>query len=167
MTGVRQARIALVAIVATAAAAAEWALAQTPVTSGSPPVPAPAGTTSSWAGGFLLFAVVAVLLAVLITAIRLYDAKRRQEDAAMTLQARLSDALLTEPSLSGSPIMATVYAPLRRRAPVVVEVAGPVASPGLRDRVLRIVSRATAGIGREARIDDRMVLNPMRTRRVA
>ena len=166
MTGIRQARIALVAIVATAAAAAEWALAQTPMTPGGTPVPAPA-ETSSWAGGFLLFAVVAVLLAVLITAIQLYDAKRRQEDAAMTLQARLSDALLTEPSLSGSPIMATVYAPLRRRAPVVVEVAGPVASPGIRDRVLRIVSRATAGIGREARIEDRMVLNPMRTRRVA
>jgi hypothetical protein len=160
MTGLRHARIAVLATVATAAAAAEWALAQTPVRPGSPPLPAPTEPSGSWGGGLLLFTVVAILLAVLITAIRLYDAKRRQEDSAMTLQARLSEALLQEPSLSDFPITATVYAPLRRRAPVVVDVAGPVASPALRDTVLRIVSRETAGIGREARIDDRMVVNP-------
>jgi hypothetical protein len=159
MTRYRQASLALVAIVATAAGVAEWVLAQTPTAPGPPP--AQPDTTGPWGIGLLLV-VVAVLLAVLITAIRLYDMKRRQEDSAMMLQAKLSDALLQEASLAGSPITATVHAPMRKRSPIMVDVAGPVASPELRDTVLRIVHRETAGMGREVQIEDRMVVKPKR-----
>src|SRR5262245_29058366 len=150
MTRYRYARIVILAIVATAAGAAEWVLAQTPMA----PVPPPAqpDATGSWGGVLLLGVLVAFLLAVLITAIGLYDMKRRQEDVAMTMQGRLSDALLQEPSLAGSPITATVYAPLRKRSPIIVDVAGPVRSTELRDAALRIVQRETAGMGREVRI---------------
>jgi hypothetical protein len=160
MTRYRHASLALVTIVATAAGVAEWVLAQTPMAPGPPP----AQSDTTGPGGIgLLLVVVAVLLAVLITAIRLYDMKRRQEDSAMMLQAKLSDALLQEASLAGSPITATVHTPMRKRSPIMVDVAGPVASPELRDTVLRIVRRETAGTGREVQIEDRMVVTPKRT----
>ncbi len=165
MTRNRHAKIALAAIVATVAGAAEWVLAQAP-TAPSPP-PAQPDATASWGGGLLLVVVVAALLAVLITAIRLYDMKRRQEDSAMLLQAKLSDALLQEPSLARSPITATVYAPLRKRSPITVDIAGPVSSPELRDTAIRIVSRETAGLGREIQIEDRLLVNPMQARHAA
>ncbi len=83
------------------------------------------------------------------------------------LQAKLSDALLQEASLAGSPITATVHTPMRKRSPIMVDVAGPVASHELRDTVLRIVRRETAEMGREVQIEDRMLVNPLRTRYVA
>ena len=135
--------------------------------SGVGPRSGPDGPEPSWGGGLLLVVVVAALLAVLITAIRLYDMKRRQEDSAMLLQAKLSDALLQEPSLARSPITATVYAPLRKRSPITVDIAGPVSSPELRDTAIRIVSRETAGLGREIQIEDRLLVNPMQARHAA
>jgi len=166
MTRFRRASIALGAVVAPATAAT-WVLAQTPATPTAPPLTAPPDTTASHGGLLLVVAAVAVLLAVLITAVRLYDLKRRQEQSAMTLQAKLSDALLLEPSLSDFPIVAIVYAPLRKRSPVIVDIAGPVPSLELRDLVLRIVKRETAGIGREVRIEDRMVVHPLVARHAA
>jgi hypothetical protein len=169
MTRYRRAIIALGAAIATAAAVAEWrlALAQAPMIPGSPTAPPPTDTVGAWGGGLLLIGVVGILLAVVIAAIRLYDMKRQQEDSAMLLQAKLSDALLVEPSLSHSPITATVHAPLRSRAPIVIDIAGPARTPEMRDRVLRVVARETAGARREVQIVDRMIVNPLPARHAA
>lgn len=143
--------IALGLIAAAAGSATGQVLAQTAAT----PTEAPA----SGYGGLMLLAIVAILLTALMTGIRLYDMKRRQEESAMILQAKLSDALLLEPSLADYPITATVHVPLRRRAGVMVDIAGSVPSPELRRAALDIVRRETAGIGREVRIEDRMIVN--------
>jgi hypothetical protein len=156
----RRINIVLGLIAAAAGSATDHVLAQTVTT---PTTEAPA----SGYGGYMLLAIVAIFLAVLISGIRLYDMKRRQEESAMILQAKLSDALLLEPSLSDYPITATVHVPLRRRARVMVDIAGSVPSPELRRAALDIVRRETAGIGREVRIEDRMIVNQMVARHAA
>jgi len=49
----------------------------------------------------------------------------------------------------------------------VIEVAGSVPSPELRDAVLELVRRGTTGIAQEVRIEDRILVNPRRARSIA
>jgi hypothetical protein len=64
--------------------------------------------------GYGLFASVFVVALLTLTgiAVRLYGMKRKREDEAVALQARLSDALVTEPSLRRLPIMLRSAFPL-------------------------------------------------------
>jgi hypothetical protein len=160
-------KIALGLVAVTAASVTDWVLAQTATTPTTPPLTAPVEAPASGYGGLILLALVAVSLTALIMAIRLYDMKRRQEESAMILQAKLSDALLLDPSLSEYPITATVHVPMRQRSRVTVDIAGSVPSPELRGAALQIVKRQTAGLRREVRIEDRMIVNPAVARHAA
>jgi hypothetical protein len=111
-------------------------------------------------GALVLLGIVAIALAGAVTAARFNSMKRRQEQLAMVLRTKLSDALLLEPSLSDYSISVIVHVPLRRRSPVTVDVAGSVPSPELRRAALELVTRQAGGIGREIRIEDRMAVDP-------
>lgn len=115
----------------------------------------------------MLYAIVAmsVLLAIVIVMARLHDVRNKRETEGLALQSRLSDALLTERALQGMTVSPTVHAPLRRSAPLRVDVSGEVASEDLRAMVLRRIQREAAQTGRAIEIEDRlMVLAPGATR---
>src|SRR5262245_61587455 len=97
-------------------------------------------------GGAVALAMVAVgvLLAIIIVVAKLHDVRNRRETEALVLQSRLSDALLTERALQGTTVSPTVHAPLRRSAPLRVEVSGEVPSQELRAMILRRIEREAA-----------------------
>ena len=49
------------------------------------------------------------------------------EEVAVPLRAKISDALMVEPSLSGLPVTPTVRMPLWPRDPVMIELGGRIA----------------------------------------
>ena len=144
-------------------AAPAAALAQTTPT--APPV-APAAADGSSAG---LVGMVAVLLALFVAvgvAVKIYDAKRKREEQGVALQARLSDALLLTPTLTGVPVVASVHMPLRRSAPPHVELTGTVPNPEARETARRVVQRELDGI--HAQFEDKVVVDPQqRVRKIA
>jgi hypothetical protein len=120
------------------------------------PPPGPGGEASP-------VAMVLVILAVLVllgAGVKLYDLRRKRESEAVQLQAQISDALLREQLLFGVPIMATARAPLWRRSPATIEVAGQVPSPQVRETALRIVRAEAGRIRSDFQIEDRLAVVP-------
>jgi hypothetical protein len=120
------------------------------------PPPGPGGEASP-------VAMVLVILAVLVllgAGVKLYDLRRKRESEAVQLQAQISDALLREQLLFGVPIMATARAPLWRRSPATIEVAGQVPSPQARETALRIVRAEAGRIRSDFQIEDRLAVVP-------
>ena len=125
-----------------------------------PGIEAPAaspGADSQAIGG--VTAVVAILLVGGIAG-KLYDLKRKREDDAASLQSRISDALLLDSSLAAFPIVVSARTPLWRRPAAVVEVAGTVPTPELRDTAIRLIERELSRIRPDARTEDRVVIDP-------
>ena len=143
-------------------AAPAAALAQVSTTP-SPAVAPPADGSSVGLVG-VVGALIALIVAIGI-AVKLYDAKRKREEQAVALQARLSDTLLLHPSLAGMPVVASVHMPLWRGSPPVVEVKGTVLNQTARDIALHVVQRELDGIN--ARIEDQIVIDPRAVRHVA
>jgi hypothetical protein len=137
-------------------------LAQAPV-----PPPVTGGEPASPGSGLAVIGLIVLLLVILGAAVRFHDLRRRREEAAMGLQARISDALLVEPALAGLPVTPTVSVPLLKRTPVKIDVAGTVPSPELRDHALRLVERVAAEAGREVLIEDRLLVSPTMARHAA
>src|SRR6266849_1996114 len=105
MTGVRSMLGAASALLMTAAAA--WAqVSPTPVPSPTLP-PGPSPEVTSGTGAILIAAVVIVLLLAVGVMVKLYDLRRKREDEAVALQARISDALMSEPALAAFPLAPT------------------------------------------------------------
>jgi len=158
MTGTRAALAAAGALCMTAAAA--WAqVSPTPA-----PMPSPEMTSGS--GAFMVAALVVVLLIAVGVMVKLYDLRRKREDEAVALQARLSDALLAEPSLSSLPLVPTVRIPMRG-SPVTVEIVGAVPRPELRQAAVDLVVREAARSVKSYRVDARISIDPMMQRRAA
>src|SRR5262249_11231892 len=84
-----------------AAAAQVTGSAQAPLPPSAGPLPEGRGTAIA------AVAIGVVLLAILVAAIKAYDLKKKRDEVAMALGARVSDELLVEPSLRGCPIVAT------------------------------------------------------------
>ena len=126
------------------------------------PTPSPGSTPGSDGGGSPV-AMVLVILAVLVilgAGVKLYDLRRKRESEAVQLQAQISDALLREQLLFGLPIMATARAPLWRRSPATIEVAGRVPTSQARETVLRIVRTEAGRIRSDFQIEDRLAIVP-------
>jgi len=158
MTGTRAAIAAAGALSTTAAAA--WAQV-------SPtPAPSPSPEMTNGSGAFMVAALVVVLLIAVGVMVKLYDLRRKREDEAVALQARLSDALLAEPSLSSLPLVPTVRIPMRG-SPVTVEIVGAVPRPELRQAALDLVVREAARSVKSYRVDARISIDPMMQRRAA
>jgi hypothetical protein len=103
---------------------------------------------------------IAGVLATLGAAATLYSMKRRRRDEADEVRARVSDALLGEPTLAGLPIRATVHVPLWWRSPITLEVTGPVPTAEVRDAVLQRLTRELSQTQAGARIENRIVIDP-------
>ena len=116
----------------------------------------------SGSGASLVGMVVVILVALVIVGVgvKLYDLRRLRESEAVQLQAQVSDALLREQLLLGAPIMATARAPLWRRSPPTIEIAGQVPSPQARETALRIVRAEASRIRADVQIEDRLAVVP-------
>jgi hypothetical protein len=133
-------------------------------TQATSPVPPP---ESGPGYGLFAFVFVVALLAMTGMAVKLYDMKRKREDEAVAIQARLSDALLTEPSLAHLPITPTVHIPFGRHGQAVIILTGTVPMSVFRDAVLQLVNREAASLTDNYRIEDRLVVDTHMARRAA
>jgi hypothetical protein len=105
--------------------------------------------------------VSAIILLLLIVGVgvKLYDLKRKHEQDAAALQARISDALMVDPMLSPFPLTPTVRIPMWQ-GPVMVEVSGTVPGAGLRQAAVDLVLREALRTGRTCRLVDRISVDP-------
>jgi len=117
--------------------------------------------------GLLALVFVIALLVMVGAVVKLYDMKRKREDEAVAIQARLSDTLLTEPTLALLPVTPTVRRPLGWHAQAVITLAGTVPTRALRDAVLQLVNREAASLTDSYRIEDRLLVDPRVSRRAA
>ena len=143
-----------------------WTQAVSPAS----PVPAvpPGPASEGGAGqGLVAFIVVVGLLVLIGIVVKLYDMKRKREDEGVAMQARLSDALLMEPSFAGFPITPTVHVPLWRSSPAVVVMTGAVPTPELREAALRLVIREMKHPGIDYRIEDCLSVDTLIARQAA
>jgi hypothetical protein len=117
--------------------------------------------------GFVLVSAIVILLLIVGVGVKLYDLKRKQEQDAAALQARISDALMTDPMLSPFPITPTAHIPLWSGKPVMVEVTGTVPGAGLRQAAVDLVLREALRTGRTCRLVDRISVDPGMLKRAA
>jgi len=129
--------------------------------------PGTAPASSNPGGAIAIVVVVVALLVVIGVGVKLYDLKRKREDEVMALQSQISDALLLDPSLARLPITAFASGSLWRRSRVVIAIRGPVPTPELRAAVMRLVEREVSNRKLGARVEDRLVIDPLMDKHVA
>ncbi len=95
-------------------------------------------SAADW-GAAALAVVLVVTLLVIVVGVKLYDAKRKREGDALTVQARISDALLRD--FVTLPITAVVSGSAWRRSPLILTIRGSVPTPELREAVMRLVGQ--------------------------
>jgi hypothetical protein len=144
------------------------AVAEVAWTQASLPVSTPGNDPSV---GVFAFVLVAVALAVMGIAVKRHDTKRKRDDdadgLAVALQGRMSDALLTEPSIAGLPIMPTVRVSPGAEPETVILLTGMVPAPRFREVALRLVTRVAARLAESYRIENRLVVHRRTSRRTA
>ncbi len=74
---------------------------------------------------------------------------------------------MTDPSLKSATVTPTVHVPISRGSPVIVEVSGDVPSPELRDVVLRKVRQEVSDLLPRVQIEDKLLVLPPISSRVA
>ena len=144
--------------------------ADLPAGTGLPPVtgvPHMTGQAVDASTGFVLVSAVILLLLIVGIGVKLYDRKQKRDQEAAALQARISDALMSDPMLSRLPITATVRLPLWNGKPVMVEVTGTAPRPGLRQAAVDLALREALRTGNTCRIVDRVSVDPAMLRHAA
>jgi hypothetical protein len=129
------------------------------------PAPLPSGTlpADGGSGALIMVGVFVAVLVILGAIVRVHDMRRRREEEGLTLQARLGDALLTDPLLNSAAIVPTVRVPLRKGSPVKVEVTGSVPSPDMRERALHVIRQEAtrfAQYAQDVEVEDRLSVLP-------
>jgi hypothetical protein len=117
--------------------------------------PAPSGAAGSGAGTVTMLTVLGGLIVIVAIGVKLYDLNRKREADAVHLQAQLSDALLREPSLFGTPITPTVRVPMWSGTPATIEVTGEVPSDEIREAALRVIRAEASRVRSDFAVDDR------------
>ena len=115
-------------------------------------------------------AILAVVLLVLVSigvAVKVFDHKRKREEEAVSLQSQISDALLLDRSLVGLPITAVASSSRWDRGPVVIAITGTVPTPEQREAVMRLVGQELSRRPTIARIEDRLVVDPLMQKQTA
>jgi len=130
-------------------------------------MPAPGTYTQGAEAGVAAVVVLMAMLAIIVIPVKLYDLRRKREEEALSLEARISSALLADPSLMGFPIIASVHMSLWGRSAPVVKITGTVPTPELRQAAVQFVKRELSGPGSGARTEDRIVVDPLMVKRVA
>jgi heme/copper-type cytochrome/quinol oxidase subunit 2 len=127
------------------------------------PAPAAANTPGSWV---MLAVMLGVLVLVLASIVKIYDARRRRADSRMAIEARISDALMSEPGLTTMPVTASVVEPAFSGTPRIV-VKGSVPNPELHDAAISVVRREAQAHLEEAQIEDHVAVDPALARHAA
>jgi hypothetical protein len=138
-----------------------WAQTLAPGSSSAPAAP------DGGAGGAVVAVVILALLVGIGVTVKLYDVKRKHEDEVAALQGRISDALLMDQSLSGLALTPSIQAPFRRSGLLTVVVTGLVPTPELREAAIQLVMRKMEESRTSFRVEDRVVVDPMMSRRAA
>ena len=126
--------------------------------------PAPAANTpGSWV---MLAVMLGVLVLVLASIVKIYDARRRRADSRMAIEARISDALMSEPGLTTMPVTASVVEPAFSGTPRIV-VKGSVPNPELHDAAIGVVRREAQAHLEDAQIEDHVAVDPALARHAA
>jgi hypothetical protein len=123
--------------------------------SGASPAP------SSWGGSVGIVAVVVLMVLAVGVAVKLVDRKRKREEEVVLLQSGVSDALLLDRSLAGRAITAVASGSLWGRSPVVLTITGTVPTAERREAVMRLVAQEVSRRHAFARIEDRLVVDPL------
>ena len=118
------------------------------------------------AGLFVAAALVVLLAATILVGIA-YDLSRKREALAVSLESRISDSLLADPSLGSLPVAPTVSIPLWRGSPVVIAMTGSVPRSQLRHAALELALREATKSARTYRLEDRILVDPAMARRAA
>jgi hypothetical protein len=127
-----------------------------------------APVASDGAAGGMVFAIaILALLVVTGIAVKLHDRKRKLEDEVAALQGRISDAFFADRALSSMAITPTVKMPFRRGGLVTVTVSGTVPNPELRDAAIQLAMQTMEESQVSFRLEDRVVVDPMMSRRAA
>ena len=161
-------RLTMVSGLGAMAAFARDAVAQvTP--SPATPMPAPSTTAAPGdnSGVLIALALMGALLLIVGIGVKIWDARRKREAEAVHLQSQLSDALLREADFFGLAITPTVHAPMRKGAPMTVEVTGQAPSPAVRDAALRIIREEAARTRANVELVDRIEVRPETAQRIA
>ena len=134
-------------------------------TSPAPSSPVPSEGVGRY--GIVAFLLIMGLIIAVGVAVKLYDVKRKREDEGIALQSRLSDALLSDPSLAGYPVTPTVHVPFSRRSPITLTLTGTVPSGAQRDRAMQLVKQVAMPYEGNYEIEDRLLVDPQMMRRAA
>jgi hypothetical protein len=117
--------------------------------------------------GLFVAAALIVLLAASILVAKAYDLSRKRERQAVSLEARISNSLRADPSLSRLPVVPTVRIPLWRGSPVIIAMTGSVPRSQLRRAALELALREAGRRARTYRLEDRILVDPAMARRAA
>jgi hypothetical protein len=129
----------------------------------STPAPAPDGT----AAGVVFAIAILALLVVTGIAVKLHDRKRKVEDEVAALQGRISDAFFADRVLSTMAVTPTVRMPFRRNGLVTVTLTGTVLTPEARDAAIQLAMHAMEESQVSFQLEDRILVDPMISRRAA
>ncbi|MBI3105334.1 MAG: hypothetical protein HYY95_07145 [Candidatus Rokubacteria bacterium] len=117
--------------------------------------------------GLVPIAAVVLLVLIVWSAVKLYDRSRKPDEEAVALQAKISDALMVQPSLSGLPLTPTVRMSLWRHDPVMIELSGSVPRPTLRQAAIGVALREVDSRGKGCSFLDRIAVTSARLGRAA
>jgi hypothetical protein len=132
------------------------------------PVQPSAGPSPGESGSAVIgLLTLVVLVGVIAGVVKLFDFKRRRDDAAMALEAGISDVLLVHPQPTGLPVRAVAHVPLAHQSEPVIEVRGTVPTPELRDVAVDTVRHELFRQVPAARVEDRIMVDPLMLKRVA
>src|SRR4029077_11742507 len=104
-------------------------------------------------------AVAVAMLLVIVVGVKLYDAKRKREGKALTVKARISDALVRH--FVPLPITAVASGSAWRRSPLVLSIRGSVPTPEQRGAVMQLVGQELSRHHPGVRVEDRLVVDPL------
>ena len=112
-------------------------------------------------------AVIVVMAAVLIAIAKTVDFRRQRADQVVALDAQIRSALIEDPAFIDSAVAPTVHIPFWRGSPARIVMRGPVPSPYLEERALRLAAAAAARMRPDYIIENGLTVAPSSTSRDA
>lgn len=120
------------------------------------------GTRQAWdttETATLVYVAVGVILTVLAVG-RFVDWRRGRAATAAALEARVTDALMNEPTLVWTPVTAVTHIPVWPTKPTTLEIRGHVSAPESRETAVRAALRVVADYPGRVRLEDRLWVDP-------
>ncbi len=113
------------------------------------------------------FVLMSVTIAAMLAIAKLQDLRKGREEQTVELEARISDALLASETFLGSTVVPSVRIPFWGRSPATIKLSGKVRSSRMEQSALRLAEQAASRIRSDFVVEDRMVIVPFSSDRVA